>query len=505
MGLIKAAAGAIGSTLHDQWKEAIRCEDMNNDILMMMKTTPTGVISNGSSIIVGPGQCAVIYDNGRVIDATAEDGLYHFDTSSTPSFFAGQFKDTFKEMWQRFTYNGASAKQQCVFFFNLKEIMDNKFGTSTPIPYQDWSHPIPNRMTNTLTPLRVEVRCYGTYTFRISNPALFMQNLAGTADIYYKASVIEQMRSEVMAVFQNVLNELGNSQHKVPVLEMPSQTDEIKQMMDEKIYDEKIRARGLQIECFAVESVTLDEESQKKIDTYEFSSNAYMQQGRMVDAYANAVENAASNANGAATGFMGIGFANMATGGFVPNAAQSSFQAQAEAGNSIDMSQNNPFGGQVAQQPMQGQQEAQGATNQAQPGQGQAPQQPEQAQNPQPVQEQAELAQQINQEQAGEQQMEQQPNQEQDVVQQSTDQQPSQVQTGETNQEPIQKQENEQQPEQQNPQSENQEPVQNQPIEQSQENENQPSQNQEMTKMCMKCGNINPASSKFCNNCGNQL
>ena len=43
MGLIKAAAGAIGSTLKDQWKEAMRCEDMTNDILMVKKTTPTGV------------------------------------------------------------------------------------------------------------------------------------------------------------------------------------------------------------------------------------------------------------------------------------------------------------------------------------------------------------------------------------------------------------------------------------------------------------------------------
>ena len=125
MGLIKAAAGAIGSTMKDQWKEAIRCEDLGNDILMMRKTTPTGVITNKSTIIVGPGQCAVIYDNGKVIDATAEEGLYTFDTSSSPSFFAGQFGAVFKEMWQRFTYNGESSKQQAVFFFNLKEIVDD--------------------------------------------------------------------------------------------------------------------------------------------------------------------------------------------------------------------------------------------------------------------------------------------------------------------------------------------------------------------------------------------
>ena len=321
MGLIKAAASAIGSTMHDQWKEAIRCENMTNDILMVKKTTPNGVISNKSTIIVAPGQCAIIFDNGRVIDATAEEGVYTFDSSSTPSFFAGQFGAVFKEMWQRFTYNGASAKQQAVFFFNTKEIIDNKFGTAAPIPFQDWSHPIPNQMTNTLTPLRVEVKCFGKYTFRIADPALFMNKLAGTADIYKKDELVEQLRTEVMSVFQNVANELGTAKYKVPVLEMPSQTDEIREMMDEKVFDAKIRERGIEIVCFAVESVTLTDDSAKKIDDYELSSNSYMQQGRMVGAYSNAVENAAKNENGAANGFMGIGMMNMSTNGMMQNVA----------------------------------------------------------------------------------------------------------------------------------------------------------------------------------------
>lgn len=320
MGLIKAAKDAIGSTLHDQWKEAIRCENMTNDVLMVKKTTPTGVITNKSAIIVAPGQCAVIYDNGRVIDATAEDGFYTFDSSSSPSFFAGQFGAVFKEMWQRFTFNGATAKEQAVFFFNIKEIMDNKFGTPAPIPFQDWSHPIPNQMTNTLTPLRVQIKCFGKFTFSIMDPALFMQKLAGTADIYKKDQVVEQLRSEVIAVFQNVTNELGTSKYKVPVLEMPSQTDEIRQMMDEKVFDEKIRERGIKIDSFAVESVTLDEESEKKIDDYELSSNAYMQQGKMVSAYSEAVKSAAENSGGAMNGFMGIGMMNMNTGNVVGGA-----------------------------------------------------------------------------------------------------------------------------------------------------------------------------------------
>ena len=328
MGLIKAAVGAIGSTMQDQWKEAIRCENMPNDVLMVKKTTPNGVISNGSTIIVAPGQCAIIYDNGRVIDATAEEGTYTFDSSSTPSFFAGQFGAVFKEMWQRFTYNGATAKQQAVFFFNTKEIVDNRFGTPVPIPYQDWSHPIPNQMTGTVTPLRVNVRCFGKYTFRISNPALFMNTMAGTADIYKKDLVIEQIRTEVISSLQNVLNDLGNSEHNVPVLELSSQTDEIKEIMDERVFDEKIRERGITLVGFAVEPVTLDEESEKKIDDYELSSNSYMQQGRLVGAYADAVKGAANNSNGAAQGFMGIGMMNMATGGMMGGVAQGPWQNQ---------------------------------------------------------------------------------------------------------------------------------------------------------------------------------
>ncbi len=326
MGLFKAAKDAIGGTLADQWKEAIRCDDMTNDVLMVKKTTPNGVISNKSTIIVAPGQCAVIFDNGKVIDATAEEGFYQFDSSTSPSFFAGDFGKTFKEMWERFTYNGATAKQQAVFFFNTKEILDNKFGTPAPIPFQDWSHPIPNQMTNTLTPMRVEIKCFGKYTFKISNPAVFMQEIAGTADRYTKAQIIEQMRTEVISVFQNLVNELGSEKHKIPVLEMPSQTDEIRAMMNEMIFDEPIRRRGLSIVCFAVESVTLDEDSEAKIDQYEFSSNAHLQQGKLVDAYAEAVQKAAENKSGSINGFMGIGMMNMATNGMTGGAANGPWQ-----------------------------------------------------------------------------------------------------------------------------------------------------------------------------------
>lgn len=341
MGLIKAAAGAIGSTLGDQWKEAIRCPDMGNEILMKKVTTPTGVISNGSTIIVGPGQCAIIYDNGRVLDASAEEGFYTFDSSSTPSLFAGQFGDMFKEMWTRFTYNGATSKQQAVFFFNTKQIIKNPFGTKNPIPFQDWSHAIKNEIMGEIMPLLVKVKCFGTYVFRISDPSLFMQEIAGTADVYKKDELLEQIRSEVLSVFQNVVNELGNSENKVPIGEMPSQTDEIEAMLKERSYDQGLREKGLKITTFSVESVILDEESEKAINEYEHNANSRMQQGRILDV----MEKAASNESGAVNGFLGIGMANMAGGNmfggvmnnaFNPNNAQVPPQPAAPQGEQLN-------------------------------------------------------------------------------------------------------------------------------------------------------------------------
>lgn len=325
MGLIKATVGAVGSTLHDQWKEALRCDEMGNDILMKKVTTKNGVISNGSAIIVGPGQCAIIFDNGRVIDATAEEGYYKFDTSSTPSLFEGEFKGMFKEMWQRFTFNGASAKQQAVFFFNIKEIINNKFGTPAPVMYDDWSHAIPNQMTGETIPLSVFIKCFGTYTFKITNPATFMNEIAGISDEYRKDELLEQMRSEVMDSFEKVLNQLG-CVNKIPVRSLPSQKDKVKEIMAEGNYDEAIQKRGISITGFNIESVSLDEESQEKINNYELSSNAYIQQGTMVGAYAQSMKDAANNPNGATNGFVGVGMANMASGGMMGGAITSPWQ-----------------------------------------------------------------------------------------------------------------------------------------------------------------------------------
>ena len=88
----------------------------------------------------------------------------------------------------------------------------------------------------------------------------------------------------------------------------------------------------------------MTDDSANKIDDYELSSNSYMQQGRMVGAYSNAVENAAKNTSGSMNGFMGIGMMNMASNGVVGGAAQGPWNAQNLQNSTMDLSgeQNDP-------------------------------------------------------------------------------------------------------------------------------------------------------------------
>lgn len=314
MGLLKAAGQAISTTLGDQFLAGIFCEDMGNDILMRRIDDKNGTIAKGSRIIVAPGQVAVLYDNGKILDATAEPGVYTFDSSSTPSFFGGDFGKVFKEMWERFKFGGDIAKEQAVFYFNTKEIIGNKFGTPNPVPYKDWGHPLLNARMGGYTPMRLDIKCFGTYTFRITNPALFMEKMSGSSYEYTKEDLVEQMRSEVVAAFSNVLNSLSEDDYKIEALSLPNKTDEIRTIIGQSVFDSTIRERGVELISFVVESVTLTDESKKKIDEYELAGDQYQQQGVLTNAYANAVQNAASNSGGALNGFMGVGMMNMSSG-----------------------------------------------------------------------------------------------------------------------------------------------------------------------------------------------
>lgn len=309
MGLIKSAFTSINSTLHDQWEEYITCDSLDNDTLVVKKTTKNGVISNKSRIQVAPGQVALIFDSGKILDATAEEGIYTFDSSSSPSLFAGQFGEMFKEMWERFKFNGAPSKEQAVFYVNTKEIIDNKFGSSTPMAYPDPEYK------------NIYIRYFGVYSFKVTDPFAFVSNIAGTvSDKYTKEQLMEQANAEFVSALDVSLQECAHD--GIVFSRLPSKQLVIADHMNDALDKTWKTLRGIEVVSVAIEKITPDEESRERIQKFDNASMYGREEyatGRMVDATATAMENAASNANGSAAGFMGLGMMNGAVGGMVGN------------------------------------------------------------------------------------------------------------------------------------------------------------------------------------------
>ena len=335
MGLIKAGIGAIGSVLADQWKEFFYCDSLENDVLMVKgqkrisgRSSNTkgsdNVISNGSGIAVADGQCMIIVEQGKVVEICAEPGQFTYDSSTEPSIFSGKLGDSIKESFKligkRFAYGGDAGKDQRVYYFNTKEILDNKFGTATPIMFEV----VNNRLGMSRT---VQVRCNGVYSYRISDPILFYSKIAGNVtDEYRREEIDMQLKTEFISALQPAFASL--SALELRPAQIPAHTNELKNAMNVALKSDWTERRGISVESIAINPISLTEEDMKKINQMEdaatLGSNPFMMAGRMTDAQANAMEGAATNEAGAMTGFMGMGMA-MNNGG--ANAAQSFYNA----------------------------------------------------------------------------------------------------------------------------------------------------------------------------------
>ncbi len=335
MGLIKAGTGALGGVLADQWKEFFYCDSLSNDVLVKKGTKRTSsrssntkgednIISNGSGIAVADGQCMIIVEQGKIVEVCAEPGEFTYDTSTEPSIFAGKLGqsivDTFKAIGKRFTYGGDTGKDQRVYYFNTKEILNNKFGTPSPIMFDVVNKEIGMRRT-------VQVKCNGIYSYTISNPLLFYTKVCGNVANEYKRSQIDdQLKTEFISALQPALGAL--SEMELRPAQLPAKANELKAAMNEALKAEWVESRGISVEKIALNPITLTAEDMKKINQMEdaatLGSNAFMMAGRMTDATANAMEAAASNQGGAMNGFIGMGMA-MNAGGM--NSAQGFYNA----------------------------------------------------------------------------------------------------------------------------------------------------------------------------------
>ncbi|MBQ8783909.1 MAG: SPFH domain-containing protein [Clostridia bacterium] len=327
MGLIKAGIGALGGTLADQWKEFFYCDSLENDVLMVKgqkrvsgRSSNTkgndNIISNGSGIAVADGQCMIIVEQGKVVEVCAEPGEFTYDSSTEPSIFTGKLgdtiKETFKTVGKRFTYGGDTGKDQRVYYFNTKEILDNKFGTANPLMFEVVNKRIGMSRT-------VQVRCNGVYSYKITDPLLFYTQVAGNVDYEYtRAEIDSQLKTEFISALQPAFAAL--TELELRPAQIPAHTTELKAAMNTALKAEWTDRRGISVESIAINPITLTEEDMKKINQMEdaatMGSNPFMMAGRMTDAQANAMEAAAANEGGAMNGFMGFNMAMGANGGF---------------------------------------------------------------------------------------------------------------------------------------------------------------------------------------------
>ena len=345
MGLIRAMGGAVGGTLADQWKEYFYCEAMDADVLVCKgqkrvsgRSSNTkgsdNIITNGSVVAVNEGQCMIIVEQGKVVELCSEPGEFVYDTSTEPSIFEGKLSKSIKEVFatigKRFTFGGDTAKDQRIYYFNTKEIIGNKYGTPNPVPFRVVDN-------NIGLDVDISIRCNGEYSYKIVNPILFYTNVCGNVEEEYERSEIDSMlKTELLTALQPAFAKISDMGIRYSAL--PGHTMEIADALNAVLSKKWADLRGIEIASFGINSVTAskeDEEMIKQLQKTAVLQNPNMAAATLVGAQGEAMKAAASNPNGAMTGFMGMGM------GMVQNSMGTDAQSLFAMGQQQRMQQQN--------------------------------------------------------------------------------------------------------------------------------------------------------------------
>ena len=318
MGLIKAAKDSFSSIMSDQWREYFYCDSLSNDVLMVkgQKRQDSGrknnngndnIISNGSIVAVNEGQCMIIVDQGGIVDVCAEAGEFVYDTSTEASLFYGSLgdniKNTFTTMAKRFTFGGNTAKDQRVYFFNTKEILNNMYGTATPIPFH-----IIDR--NTGFEFETNMKCNGKYTFKLVDPLLFYKNVAGNVrDTYTKTELLSNMKDELIEALKSAVAEIaGNG---VLPSQVAGHSKEITQIVVREMSAQWTELRGVEIVTLTM-NPSFPEADLERINKWADTAvlrNGAMAEARRTEAFTNMMEG--KNGSGSNGGNSGDAMGNM--------------------------------------------------------------------------------------------------------------------------------------------------------------------------------------------------
>lgn len=335
MGLIKAAIGAVGGALGDQWLEALEADNMSDTTVFTSAAAvhagkrssntrgTENVISDGSIIHVYKNQFMMLVEGGKIVDFTAEEGYYKVDNHGAPSLFAGDFGDALKDVWQRFKFGGTPSYAQKAYFINLQEIKGIKFGTPAAVNYFD-----------NFYNAELFLRAHGTYSIKVTDPILFYSEvIPKNADRVDINDINEQYLSEFLTAFGAALNKM--SVDNIRISYVASKSVELSKYMADELDDDWKTNRGFEVSHVGVASITYDESSKELIEMRNkgaMLSDANVREGFVQGSIARGFEAAGSNSGGSAQAFMGMGMGMGAAGSFVGSMSETNRAAMAQQG-----------------------------------------------------------------------------------------------------------------------------------------------------------------------------
>lgn len=314
MGIIRWGLDAAGSAYRDQPKDILLAEGLSQDVLAAPavrknKGGSRDVLTDGSVFNVAVGQAALLIENGKVHDFVIADteneaGQYVYDTSLEPSLLTGggrEWGNVWKMVKDRFSFGGKSPNTMNLVYINLKEITKNPVGVGR-FPFID-----------TYLSTRLMLAAHGYYTFRISNPVVFYENLLmDPTRVYRKEEITAQLKTEMMPRIQAALAAVAplcsNGYQDIYLHDK-----DIAAALQQSLGPEWLDGRGIELVSVALTPELSPEDQQRVMDLENARtfSNPDMALGSMINAQNRSMEKAAGNAAGAMNGFMSM---NMAGG-----------------------------------------------------------------------------------------------------------------------------------------------------------------------------------------------
>jgi excisionase family DNA binding protein len=252
----------------------------------------------GSQVIVRDGQAAVFFRNGQALDVFGP-GMHTIATANIPKVidFIGK------------AFNDRTPFPAEVYFVSLKEFANKKWGTPQPIIVRNPGMGLGVAL----------LQGFGTYSFQVSDPQLFVTNIVGKQAVFRSADIEERLRTMLLSKLQDLL---GETAAKRSVLELIGLTEELGSGVRAKAQDD-FAALGLTLKTFYVGNLKPSDKSAQELrDMGMLDMNVYTQLQA-----ADAMRDAANNQSGGAGLTAGIG-AGMGIGNLMGQALQGGMQQQ---------------------------------------------------------------------------------------------------------------------------------------------------------------------------------